>query len=83
MLPDTKPNTAFPQLAARFKPGNPNHHLWNNNGTWFVHYVIYPTPLTKERVRHSLQTKCLNEARIRRDQLLAHLSQRNHILVAA
>ncbi len=65
----------FPQLAVRMKPGNPNHHLWNNNGTWFVHYVVYPTPFTKERVRHSLQTKSLEEARIRRDELLAKLAQ--------
>jgi hypothetical protein len=64
----------FPQLAARIKPGNPNHHLWNNNGTWFVHYVMYPTRFTKERVRHSLRTKSLIEARCLRDALLAQLA---------
>jgi hypothetical protein len=64
----------FPQLAARIKPGNPNHHLWNNNGTWFVHYVVHPTRFTKERVRHSLGTKSLEEARFRRDALLARLA---------
>jgi hypothetical protein len=57
-------------LAIRLNPGNPDHHLWNNNGTWFVHYTIHPTPLTKQRVRASLQTKNLAEARLRRDQLL-------------
>jgi len=56
--------------AIRLNPANPDHHLWNNNGTWFVHYTIHPTPFTKQRVRKSLQTKNLTEARLRRDQLL-------------
>jgi len=61
----------LPQLSLRVNPENPNHHLWNNNGTWFIHYVVHPTPYTKERVRRSLQTKSLDEARMRRDALLA------------
>ncbi len=56
--------------ALRINPANPDHHLWNNNGTWFVHYTIHPTPLTKLRLRASLATKDLAEARLRRDQLL-------------
>ena len=57
------------ELAIRVDVSNLNHHLWNNNGTWFVHYTIYPTPVTKERVRRSLKTKCVNEARRKRDTL--------------
>jgi len=57
-------------LAVRIDPANPNHHLWNNNGTWFVHYTVHPTPITKERVRRSLRTKSLFVARRRRDRLL-------------
>jgi hypothetical protein len=57
-------------LAIRLNPANPDHHLWNNNGTWFVHYTIHPTPFTKERIRASLGTKDLTQARLRRDQLL-------------
>jgi hypothetical protein len=60
-----------PPLAIRLNPANPDHHLWNNNGTWFVHYTIHPTPLTKQRIRASLGTKNLAEARLRRDQLLS------------
>ena len=52
---------------------NPNHHLWNNHGTWFLHYTEYPTPVTKQRVRRSLKTKSLAVARQRRDDLLARL----------
>lgn len=58
------------KLSIRTNLENPNHHLWNNHGTWFVHYVIHPTPHTKERVRRSLGTKSLDEARRLRDALL-------------
>jgi hypothetical protein len=57
-------------LAIRTDHSNPNHHLWNNNGTWFVHYTVHPDRLTAERVRRSLRTKRLEIARRRRDALL-------------
>jgi hypothetical protein len=60
----------MPQLSLRTNLENPNHHLWNNNGTWFIHYVVHPTPITKERIRKSLGTKSLDEARAKRDAIL-------------
>jgi len=57
-------------LAIRLNPDNPDHHLWNNNGTWFVYYTIHPTPFTKQRVRASLGTEDRLQARLRRDQVL-------------
>jgi hypothetical protein len=54
-------------LGIRVRTENPNHHLWNNHGTWFLHYTVHPTPYTKERVRRSLGTKDLATARARRD----------------
>ena len=59
------------QLSLRTNPENPNHHLWNNNGTWFIHYVVHPTPFTKERIRKSLGTKSLADARAKRDAILS------------
>jgi hypothetical protein len=59
-----------PKIVLRTNAANPNHHLWNNNGTWWCHYTEHPTPFTKERIRASLGTKDLTEARLRRDQLL-------------
>lgn len=61
---------AFPRTSLRVRASNPNHHLWNNNGTWYVHYTIHPTPLTKARIRASLETKSLDVARRRRDEVL-------------
>ena len=60
----------------RFNAVNPNHHLWHNNGTWFLHYTVYPTPTTKERVRRSLGTKDVSVARERRDSFFQQLMGR-------
>ncbi len=66
--------TALTTLASiRTAPDNANHHLWNNHGTWFLHYTIHPTPFTKERIRRSLSTKDVHEARQRRDAFFEHL----------
>ena len=58
----------------RVHPENPNHHLWNNHGTWFLHYTVHPTPFTKDRVRRSLGTKDVLTARARRDAFFAVLA---------
>lgn len=58
----------------RVRAENPNHHLWNNHGTWFLHYTVHPTPFTKERIRRSLGTKDVKVARARRDAFFGHLA---------
>jgi hypothetical protein len=70
------------ELALRIDDSNLNHHLWNNNGTWWIHYTIYPTPVTVERIRRSLKTKNLQEARIRRDEILEKLLSQARRLAA-
>ena len=60
------------RLSIRTNPSNPYHHLWCNHGTWFIHYTRYPSPLTTERVRHSLRTKDVTDARARRDSILSN-----------
>lgn len=62
------------KLAIRVDETNPDHHLWNNNGTWWVHYTVHPDALTSVRRRKSLRTKCLDHAREVRDQLLVSLA---------
>ena len=68
-------SSATPSASIRIRAENPNHHLWNNHGTWFLHYTIHPTPFTKERIRRSLGTKDLDAARRRRDNLFATLGR--------
>jgi hypothetical protein len=49
---------------------NLNHHLWNNNGTWWLHYTEHLPDYTKRRVRVSLRTHNVRAARAMRDVLL-------------
>ena len=49
---------------------NPDHHLWNNHGTWWCHYTVHLADYTKRRVRLSLSTPSVEQARKLRDQLL-------------
>ena len=50
-----------------------NHHLWKNNGTWFIQYMTYPSPGVKKRIRRSLGTRCVQNARDYRDELLSRI----------
>ena len=43
-------------LAIRVRAENPDHHLWNNNGTFWCHYTEHLSDYTKRRVRRSLRT---------------------------
>jgi hypothetical protein len=52
------------------KTPNPDHNIWNNNGTWWCHFTVHNPDYTKERVRVSLHTKDRNEARQRRDFIM-------------
>jgi hypothetical protein len=60
----------------RIAADNPNHHLWNNHGTWFLHYTVHPTQFTKERIRRSLGTKDLAVARTRRDIFFSRIGDK-------
>jgi hypothetical protein len=61
-------------LRVRTNKSNPNHHLWNNNGTWWCHYTVHFPDFTKQRVRRSLQTADLQAARRRRDVVISRKS---------
>ncbi len=61
----------FPQISVRVDPDQPNHHIWNNNGTWFMHYVVLLSPSRRKRIRFSLGTRDVEEARSIRDQFLS------------
>jgi len=63
-----------PTLSVRVNRKNPDHHLWNNHGTWWLHYTLHMADFTKRRVRKSLGTHDVAEARTRRDELFANLA---------
>jgi hypothetical protein len=66
------------QLAIRVREDNPDHHLWNNNGTWWCHYTEHLPDYTKRRVRRSLGTSDRSVARHLRDSLLFEIGRRHH-----
>ncbi len=67
---DTTARPAAPKLSIRVSEANRLHHLWNNNGTWWLHYTEHLADFTKRRVRRSLRTHDLAEAVRRRDAWL-------------
>ena len=56
---------------------NPDHNIWSNNGTYWCDYTIYDTPRTKKRIRVSLHTKSIEDARRKRDKLMREAAAGN------
>jgi hypothetical protein len=56
--------------AVRVNHQKPDHHLWDNHGTWWCHLTLHLPDFTKSRLRISLDTKDLEEAKVLRGLLL-------------
>lgn len=69
------------KLALRMNDENPNHHLWNNRGVWWCHLTLHKTDATSERMRFSLKTRDVEQARQRRDNIFTDIAK--HYGVAA
>ena len=52
------------------KTSNPDHNLWDNNGTYWCRFTVHYPDYTKGRVAKSLHTRDLAEARRRRDYVM-------------
>jgi hypothetical protein len=50
---------------------DPDHHLWRNGRLWWIAFTVHLPGWQKDRVRQSLGTDDLVEARRRRDQVLS------------
>lgn len=73
----TKPmSTTIPTISRRQKTEGPNHHLWNNHGTWWFHGTIHKPDGTAERVRVNLATRDEAQARRKRDNIISRFSTR-------
>ena len=55
-------------------PKNDRHHIYNNNGTYYAHFTVH-FEHRKRRIRESLRTPLLDEAKARRDELLARVAR--------
>ena len=61
------------RLSARIDQASETHHLWLNNGTYWVNFTLNFDFRTR-RVRRSLGTKSLAEAIRKRDALFGRLA---------
>jgi hypothetical protein len=57
--------------TSRAFASNPNHHLWKNGRLWWIAFTLIHDGWRQERVRQSLGTDNIKEARRRRDSILA------------
>ena len=57
--------------SSRAFASNPNHHLWRNGRLWWIAFTLIHDGWRQERVRQSLGTDNLPEARRRRDAMLS------------
>lgn len=58
------------EISLRQKARDANHHLWNNNGTWWLHCIIHMPDFTKWRLRRNLRTSDVQTARLLRDRIV-------------
>ena len=52
---------------------DPDHHLWKNGRLFWVAFTVHLPGWRKERIRRSLGTTDVTEARRRRDALFAEV----------
>lgn len=67
-------------MAASQNPApldDPDHHLWRNGRLWWVAFTVHLPGWQKERVRLSLGTDDVVEARRRRDRVLSDYPSAN------
>jgi hypothetical protein len=69
-------------LVTRRTVNNPNHHLWNNNGTWWLHFTLHSDTGTRKRHRISLKTPNPEAARRKRDRILAAIEAKSGKIAA-
>lgn len=59
-------------LSLRITKGDKLHHLWRNNGGWWIAYTLH-LGHRKRRIHRSLGTRNVEEAIRLRDELLASI----------
>ena len=57
---------------------HPDHHLWRNGRLWWIAFTVHRPDWTAERIRRSLGTDDLSEARRRRDLILRQYRTSGH-----
>jgi len=61
---------------------HPDHHLWKNGRLFWIAFTVHLPGWRKERIRRSLGTADLEEARRRRDALLSKLAAESDLTLS-
>jgi hypothetical protein len=61
---------------------HPDHHLWRNGRLFWVAFTVHLPGWRKERIRRSLGTPDLDEARRRRDLLFERLAAESDLTLS-
>lgn len=75
-----------PTIVASSPPAPPlgdDHHLWRNGRLWWIAITLYDAQGNRRRVRQSLGTTDLAEARRQRDQFLARVRRERRFTFAS
>ncbi len=76
-MPEKDPFPDTDVLVRGLASGDPDHHLWRNGRLWWIAFTVHLPGWRKDRVRRSLGTDDLQEARRRRDQVLREYPRAN------
>ena len=69
-------------LVTRRTDTNPNHHIWKNNGTWWIRFTLRSTEGESIRHAYSLKTPDLDAARRRRNGIFNDLQTKSGNIAA-
>ena len=61
---------------------HPDHHLWKNGRLFWIAFTVHLPGWRKERIRRSLGTADIEEARRRRDALLSRLEGESDVTLS-
>jgi hypothetical protein len=62
--------------------GDPDHHLWRNGRLYWIAFTVHLPDWKKKRVRFSLATDDVEEARRRRDEVFREYPLRHDCVLA-
>ncbi len=61
---------------------DPNHHLWRNGRYWWIAFTVHTPDYRAHRLRFSLRTEDLEDARVRRDRVFRWYAEREDVALS-
>jgi len=71
-----------PSLRLVTRRTDTNHHIWKNNGTWWIRFTLRSSEGQTMRPAYSLKTPDLDAARRKRDRILGAIETKSGNIAA-